>query len=93
MRSSRRGGRCLTPPDARGDVRAAESRGAPAAACALRRQALRDAQAAFLSFRARAREAEAVAMGGTAQPVAGVICAARLTRRRAPDLAVFGGLE
>jgi len=55
--------------------------------------ALRDAQEAFLTYRDRACEAEAIARGGTGAPMAGVVCAARMTLRRTEALGVFAEVE
>ncbi|WP_167767010.1 lysozyme inhibitor LprI family protein [Jannaschia formosa] len=55
--------------------------------------ALRDAQAAFVEYRDRACEAEAIAHGGTGAPMAGVVCAARMTMARVEDLQRYGELE
>ncbi|MEM7488981.1 MAG: lysozyme inhibitor LprI family protein [Pseudomonadota bacterium] len=53
-------------------------------------QALRQAQRDWIVFRDAACSAEAMLVqGGTAQPMVGTLCLARLTRRRTDDLRLF----
>lgn len=53
-------------------------------------EALRQAQRKWVDFRDDACAAEALLVqGGTAQPMVGTLCLARLTRTRTEDLAIF----
>ena len=53
-------------------------------------EALRQAQREWVDFRDDACAAEALLVqGGTAQPMVGTLCLARLTRTRTEDLAIF----